>query len=181
MEIKNRYTRQVIFSDESGTIKEALLNAIKEGANLSEADLSWVDLSGADLSGTNLSWVNLSEANLSRVNLSGADLSRVNLSGADLSEANLSRVYLSETNLTGADLSGTNLSGAVLPIYCKWYVTIKDNTINIGCKNKTIPEWEDWFNNSTEEFSTKRDTEDFKRIKAMFYAYKTYYEIINNY
>ena len=60
MEIKNRYTRQVIFSDESGTIKEALLNAIKEGA----------DLSGADLYGANLS---------------GADLSRVNLSGADLS------------------------------------------------------------------------------------------------
>ena len=116
MEIKNRYTRQVIVSDESGTIKEALLNAIKEGVNLS-----------------------------------------------------------------GADLYGVNLSGANLPIYCKWYVTIKDNTINIGCKNKSIPEWEDWFNNSTEEFSTKRDDEDFKRIKAMFYAYKTYYEIINNY
>ena len=121
MEIKNRYTRQVIFSDESGTIKEALLNAIKEGVDLSEADLS------------------------------------------------------------GADLSGADLSGADLPIYCKWYVTIKDNTINIGCENKSIPEWEDWFNNSTEEFSTKRDAEDFKRIKAMFYAYKTYYEIINNY
>ena len=136
MEIKNRYTRQVIVSDESGTIKEALLNAIKEG----------VDLSGA--------------------NLSGADLSRVNLSGA---------------NLSGADLSGADLSGADLPIYCKWYVTIKDNTINIGCENKSIPEWEDWFNNSTEEFSTKRDAGDFKRIKAMFYAYKTYYEIINNY
>ena len=136
MEIKNRYTRQVIVSDESGTIKEALLNAIKEGVDLSEADLS------------------------------GADLSRVNLSGA---------------NLSGADLSGADLSGADLPIYCKWYVTIKDNTINIGCENKSIPEWEDWFNNSTEEFSTKRDTEDFKRIKAMFYAYKTYYEIINNY
>ena len=141
MEIKNRYTRQVIFSDESGTIKEALLNAIKEGVDLSEADLS-------------------------RVNLSGADLSRVKLSGADLS---------------GANLSGADLSGADLPIYCKWYVTIKDNTINIGCENKSIPEWEDWFNNSTEEFSTKRDAEDFKRIKAMFYAYKTYYEIINNY
>ena len=68
MEIKNRYTRQVIVSDESGTIKEALLNAIKEGVNLS-----------------------------------------------------------------GADLYGVNLSGANLPIYCKWYVTIKDNTINIGC------------------------------------------------
>ena len=151
MEIKNRYTRQVIFSDESGTIKEALLNAIKEGVDLSEADLSGVKLSGA-----NLSEANLSGANLSGANLYGANLSRVNLSGA-------------------------NLSGADLPIYCKWYVTIKDNTINIGCENKSIPEWEDWFNNSTEEFSTKRDAEDFKRIKAMFYAYKTYYEIINNY
>ncbi len=135
MEIKNRYTGEVIFSNNSDNIKDTLLNAIKEGIDLREADLNGANLRGADLNGA---------------------------------------------NLNGANLNGADLNGANLPIYCKWDVLIKDNTIQIGCKNKTIDEWDNWFSNTDEEFSTSRDTDDFKRIKAMFYAYKTYYEIVNN-
>ncbi len=140
MEIKNRYTGEVIFSDNSDNIKDTLLNAIKSRADLRECDLRGCDLTGCDLR-------------------------ECDLRGCDL---------------TGCKLYGALIHEAYLQMYCKWYVSIKDNTIQIGCKNKTIDEWDNWFSNSNEEFLTSRDTEDFKRIKAMFYAYKTYYEIVNN-
>ena len=89
MEIK-RITGELIFRDNSQLIKEAVINAILKGANLSWANLSWADLSGANLREADLSGANLREANLSEANLSGANLSEANLSGANLSEANLS-------------------------------------------------------------------------------------------
>ncbi len=99
IQIKNRYTNEVIFESETATtIKETVEEAVKL-----RADLSGANLSGANLSGANLSKANLWKANLSGANLSGANLSRANLMGA---------------NLSGADLSGANLSGANL-FYCK--------------------------------------------------------------
>lgn len=103
-EIKHRYSNEVLFSIEIGSLKLAVEAAVKSGANL-----SWADLSGADLSGTNLYRANLYGANLYRANLSWA-----NLSGANLSWANLSGADLSGADLPGADLSGANLSGANL-------------------------------------------------------------------
>jgi len=61
---------KLIFKDESQTTKETTINALKNKADLSEADLSRANLSGAYLSG----------ADLSRAYLSGADLSRAYLS-----------------------------------------------------------------------------------------------------
>ena len=69
MEIK-RITGELIFRDNSQLIKEAVINAILKGANL-----SWADLSEANLSGANLREANLRDANLSGANLSGANLS----------------------------------------------------------------------------------------------------------
>ena len=103
MEIK-RITGELIFSDNSQLIKEAVINAILKGANLRGADLSGADLSGA----------NLSEANLSEANLSGADLREANLRWANLSWANLRWA-----NLSGANLSEANLSGAKGIIYAQ--------------------------------------------------------------
>ena len=81
MEIK-RITGELIFRDNSQLIKEAVINAILKGANL-----SWADLSEANLRGANLSEADLSEANLRGANLRDANLSGANLSGANLSEA----------------------------------------------------------------------------------------------
>ena len=50
MEIK-RITGELIFRDNSQLIKEAVINAILKGANL-----SWADLSEANLRWANLSW-----------------------------------------------------------------------------------------------------------------------------
>ena len=66
MEIRNT-SGELIFSDDSLSIKKTVINAISIMA----------DLSGA----------NLSRANLSGANLSGADLSEADLGGADLSRA----------------------------------------------------------------------------------------------
>jgi hypothetical protein len=87
IEIKNRYTNQVIYTGDHATVKEAVLAAIKGGANLSGANLS-----GADLRSANLSGADLRSANLSGADLSYADLSYANLSGADLKLAKLDEI-----------------------------------------------------------------------------------------
>jgi len=163
---------------EKNTIKETA-----EKANLSRANLSGANLSGANLSRANLSRAKLSGADLSRANLSGADLSEADLSGADLSranlsEANLSGADLSRANLSEANLSGADLSEADLPIFCKWNVTIIDGKIKIGCKEMSVEDWVKWFA-SNEEFETKRGSEEFNRIHAMFIAYSSYLKFLN--
>ena len=71
MEIK-RITGELIYSDNSQSIKAVIINAI-----LQEANLRWADLSGADLRWADLRWADLSGADLR-----GANLSEANLSGA---------------------------------------------------------------------------------------------------
>ena len=164
---------------EKNTIKETAEKTNLSGADLSEADLSEADLSRANLSGANLSRADLSEANLSGANLSRANLSRADLSEADLSRANLSGADLSKANLLWADLSGANLSGADLPIFCKWNVTIIDGKIKIGCKEMSVEDWVKWFA-SNEEFETKRGSDEFNRIHAMFIAYSSYLKFLNS-
>jgi len=109
IEIRNRWTGNIIYSSSKTTFKDAVVEAVESGANLSGADLH-----GADLHEANLSEANLSGANLSGANLHGADLHEANLRGADLREANLSEANLREANLRGADLRGADLRGANL-------------------------------------------------------------------
>ena len=159
--IKNRFTGVVMFasSDQSQSLRDFILELIKKRANLSGANLSGVDLSGANLSWANLSWVDLSGACLSDANLSGA-----NLSGVDLS---------------GATLSGANLSGATMPIFCKWSSHgIVDGKIRIGCEIRSVEDWDSFFA-SDEVITTPRDTDEFKRIRAVYESYKYYLTFLN--
>ena len=155
IEIKNRFTNEVIFSHscENNTIKITVDQAVTSGADLRGADLRGAYLRGADLTG----------ADLTDADLTGADLTGADLTGADL---------------TGADLTDADLTGANIPIYCKWAVSIVDGNIRIGCKTKSIEEWDAFFA-SDEEFSTYRNTDDFIRIRAMYEAYKSYINVIN--
>jgi hypothetical protein len=66
-----------------------------------------------------------------------------------------------------------------LPIFCRWTVSHKGDKINIGCKSKTVEEWDTFFN-STEEFSTKRGTEEFRQIHASYLAYRAYVTFLNS-
>jgi hypothetical protein len=131
IEIRNRWTGAVVFeyTKEGNTITETVLEAIRRGANLSDADLSDADLrcadlrcanlcganlSDADLRGADLRCANLSDANLCSANLSDADLRCANLSDADLSDANLRCANLSGADLRCADLRCANLCSANL-------------------------------------------------------------------
>lgn len=146
IQIKSIYGNVLFeYEKENNTVKETLIEA-----NNREVDVSFAYLRGAYLR--------------------GADLREVNLRGADLRFA-----YLGGADLSGADLSGAYLSGAYLPIYCKWNVVFKTNgLIKIGCKEKTIGEWDAWFVGD-DVFETKRDTPEFKRIYAHYRAVREYY------
>lgn len=95
------------------------------------------------------------------------------------SKDNTIKETLLEAIKSGANLSDANLSDAknketaYLPIFCKWQPCIIGNEIKIGCKQMTIENW-DLFFESNEEFETKRGTEEFKQIEAVYLAYKAY-------
>jgi len=169
--IESRYNLDVLF--DSIDYKEFTGNSNNEF-------ILFLIKSKINLNGVDLRRANLSGVNLRRVNLSGANLRRANLSGADLSGADLSGVNLSGADLSGANLSGADLSGAELTIFSKWNVFYElPDVIRIGCKTKTIKEWENWFENSTEIFDHSRDSLTFKRIKAHYKSVKTYLEECN--
>jgi len=94
IEIKHKTTSSILFSLDTGTIKECLEAAIKAGANLSGANLSDANLSGAYLRGANLSGANLRGANLRGANLSDANLSGAYLRGANLSDIQKARLSI---------------------------------------------------------------------------------------
>ena len=127
-EIKHRFTGNVLFSLECGSLKLCVEAAVKSGA-----DLSWAYLSEADLSGTNLT----------RADLSGAYLSKADLSGADLSGTNLTRANLIGAYLTGANGEKTKIEKTPLQILgLRLAIIIFDNHMKIGCEFHKIADWE---------------------------------------
>ena len=118
----------VKFQSSKTTFREAVLEAVASGANLSYADLSSADLSSADLSSANLSSANLRYANLSYADLSSANLRYANLRSADLSYANLRYANLRSADLRSADLRSANLRFANLS-----YAKTDKRYIQIGC------------------------------------------------
>jgi uncharacterized protein YjbI with pentapeptide repeats len=103
---------------------------------------------GADLRGANLRGANLRGADLIGANLRGADLIGANLIGADLSGADLSGANLRGANLIGADLIGANLIGEILKktpisiLNLTWDVLITTEYLTIGCQRHTHKVWE---------------------------------------
>jgi len=69
LEIKNRWTGNVIFSSTKETIKEATREALDSEADLRGADLCGANLRGADLCGANLRRADLREADLCEADL----------------------------------------------------------------------------------------------------------------
>jgi hypothetical protein len=105
VEIKNRFSGELIFSIETDSWKLAIEAAIKAKSDLHSADLRYADLHSA-----NLSYADLHSANLSYADLSYADLHSANLSSADLRSADLHSADLSYADLSYADLHSANLS-----------------------------------------------------------------------
>ena len=156
IKITSRFdSEKVLFEGETETLKDLLVKAVDEAANLSGADLRGADLSGADLSGADLSGADLRGAYLRGAYLRGANLSGADLRGAYLRGANLSGAYLRGANLSGADLSGAYLSGAKIdgeeitkePLMIQglhYWVLITEGFMRIGCKRFTHQEWSEF-------------------------------------
>ena len=115
IEILSRYTGALLYSSVTAqTIAEAVVEAVRNGANLCGANLCGPNLVRANLDGANLVRANLDGANLCGANLCGANLCGANLVRANLDGANLVRAHLVRANLCGANLCGANLDGANL-------------------------------------------------------------------
>jgi len=106
IEIKHRDTNATIYrSDTATTVREAVEEAVKAGAILTNANLADADLSSA----------NLADANLADADLGGADLGGAYLVGANLAGADLSYAYLVGADLVGANLADADLGGFNAP------------------------------------------------------------------
>ena len=114
MKITKKITNEIIFEDDSNTMKDCVINAISSDADLCGADLRGADLCGADLGGADLGGAYLGGADLRGADLRGADLGGAYLGGAYLCDANLRDAYLRGADLCGADLRGAYLGGADL-------------------------------------------------------------------
>jgi uncharacterized protein YjbI with pentapeptide repeats len=113
-EIKHRWTGNVLFSFESGSLKLAIEAGVKQGADLKGADLEGADLGGAYLEGASLGGAYLKGADLGGADLEGAYLKGAYLGGAYLGGAYLKGAYLKGADLEGAYLKGADLGGADL-------------------------------------------------------------------
>jgi hypothetical protein len=160
--IKNWRTGEIIHEGEAESFKEFVEanKACLEGASLEDADLKGADLGGASLKGADLKGADLGGASLKGADLKGADLKDADLKGANLEKAKIQihskRVFLIEV----PDLHEKNLD-------------IGEVNIAIGCKTKTISEWDEWFA-GTEEFETPRHSFEFKQIEAHYEGVKSY-------
>jgi hypothetical protein len=110
IQIKNRWTGDILFEGDSGMTMKATL----EKATAAKIYLHGADLHGANLHDADLSCAFLHDADLSCASLIGANLHDADLSCASLHEANLYGANLKDTDLSGAYLSGANLSGVKL-------------------------------------------------------------------
>ena len=140
--IKHRFTGATLCEFDVETVRDAVVKAVADNANLDGANLRGADLYGADLYGANLYGANLCDANLRGADLCGADLYGANLDGANLDGANLDGANLDGANLYGANLYGEKLTKAPISILNLRYTgLISDGYMRLGCKRFTHDEW----------------------------------------
>ena len=135
IQIKNRFSLEVIFESKKDTVKEAAIEAISNGISLRYADLEGVNLRSANLHGTDLRYANLYGADIEGTDLEGTDLRGTNLEGANL----LASGNMKELRTMQID---TYKIGFTL------------DTLQIGCRRHKIEEWKSF---SDEEIAEMDD------------------------
>ncbi len=194
IEIKNRFTGKVLFEyeNENNTIKDTLVKAVEQGADLRGAYLQGADLQdaylrgaylqdaylrGAYLQGADLRGAYLQDADLRGADLRGADLQDAYLRGADLQDAYLRGAYLQDAYLRGADLQDAYLQGAEIKsaiVFTGLYTYLvipyitKENEkrIKMGCYDRSLQEWESDFWNNNNEFPNDGSLKSNQRLLA---------------
>ena len=110
-EIKHKFSFKILFSGEFKSIKDCLVTANLQGANLQYANLQ----------GANLQYANLQDADLQDANLQGANLRYANLRYANLQDADLQYADLQYANLRYANLQDADLDFSCLHLACKTF------------------------------------------------------------
>ena len=117
MKITRINNNEIIFKDDSKTIKDCVINAINNCSNLRDACLR-----GAYLGGAHLGGAYLHGADLRGADLRGAYLGGAYLRGTDLHDACLRGADFRGADLRGADFGGADLRGAknipFIPLSC---------------------------------------------------------------
>ena len=136
IQIKHRYSEEVLFKGKYVSLREAVDDAVLEG----------VSLLGANLEGANLRWANLEGANLQRANLEGANLEETNLRWA---------------NLEGAFLwSARGNNRQVKSLHVGEYdVAYTKDFLQIGCKGFPIEKWKTFNEEDISKMDRKALTE----------------------
>jgi len=164
IEIKNRFTGKVLFEyeNENNTIKDTLVKAVEQGADLRGAYLQGADLRGADLRGAYLQDAYLRGADLRGADLRGAYLQDADLRGADLRGADLQDAYLQGAEIKSAIVFTGLYTYLVIP-----YIT-KENEkrIKMGCYDRSLQEWESDFWNNNNEFPNDGSLKSNQRLLA---------------
>ena len=136
-----------------------LVSAETENANVEVLSSGWVIWYGGDFLGGDFLGGNFRGGNFRGGNFLGGDFRGGNFRGG---------------NFLGGNFLGGDFLGGVMMPHCKWvYGTEPNGNIKIGCKSKTESEWDEWFASDL-EYSTKRGTDEFKKIRACFEATKAY-------
>jgi len=177
LQIKNRWTGSILFEyeKEDNTLKETLIEAVKQGAYLRGAYLQGADLQGAYLQGAYLQGADLQGADLQGAYLQGAYLQGADLQGADLQGA----------YLQGADLQGVKIKTAAVFTGLYAYIVIPyiteqdEKRIKMGCYDRSLSEWEDYFWNNQNEFPNDGSQKSQMRLMA-FNTAKSWLEIVSN-
>ena len=139
MRLLNRYTGNTIFECECNSIKDCVLEAVKQKIPLVD-----VDLHNSDLRGVKLFEVNLRNADLHDAIFNGADLYGAKFKGACLRDEKLTKnpVYINAGFL--------------------WEVWITDKHIKIGCQIHPTEAWEKFTDEQISEIDV--DALDFWKV-----------------
>ncbi len=134
MRIVNYDTDEVIFEDDSESMNETLVAALK--AN----DRNWMRLKYADLRYVSLTGFSFEGVSVHKVLFCGSDLQGASFNGSILRRVNFHRAALEGVDFTGAEFYDCRLPGCVVGLgkpdnYDAWaWNTGKGTYINIGCK-----------------------------------------------
>jgi len=113
------------YESENNSIKKALIEALKQNADLRNADLRSANLRNADLRNADLRSADLWNADLRNADLRSADLRNADLWSADLRSADLRNADLRNVNLRSANLRNANLWNADL-----WNADLRNANFN---------------------------------------------------
>ena len=69
-------------------------------------------------------------------------------------------------------------NGGAVGVTCRWDVCGEKDMVRIGCIEKSISEWDEFFAGEG-ELETPRNTRAFKMIRANYEAIKRYLEIMS--